>query len=279
MRTFLSIPSQVQANSPEAPLQTQDQTQQPSIPLTPKILLKVAADSADDGGKKKRTSQYDSGAEMRQLYKSPLKYDNNKSSVDIVKSVAQKTGVDPSFLYSSAFQEGMNKAIADPDGVSEAYNKAKIDGAYPVDGFYNYGLDTFGDRFSNLVKKGYLTSEFASRFKTYSAKNETENVNTAAFKTNEDALMAKAAVLKDEMDKVSVLAKSKGIELDDKAKKYFTLASYNSRSENLPIMMEEYAKAKDKNAFIDKGLTSRGGVHRNIAPRMQNMSVASEFFK
>jgi hypothetical protein len=92
--------------------------------------------------------------EMKVLYKKNLPYDN-RPAVDVVRSAASKIGVNPALLFSSAFQEGMNKAIAKPDMISDAYFTANKKGAlqgYDVDGFYNYGLDTFGDQYGRLKK-------------------------------------------------------------------------------------------------------------------------------
>lgn len=204
----------------------------------------------------KPKKKYDSGAEMRQLYNKPMKYDNNRPAFDLVKQASRFTNINPSLLFSSSFTEGMNKAIADPDSVSEAYNNAKVSGDYPVDGFFNYGLDTFGSKIDKL--KQYLPEGFDQRYKVYDAINEKgEPIRTAAFKTNQDALTAKAAMLKNEMATVEGYAKQKGIDLDEKAKDYFTLASYNGGFGNARIMMDEYAKAKDKAGFIDNGLTTR----------------------
>lgn len=223
--------------------------------------------------------KYNAADEMKTLSGKPLKYDNNRNAIDITREVAQKTGVNPAFLFSSAFQEGMNKAIAKPDDISEGYFNAKVDKNFPVDGFYNYGLDTFGGRFKDLVKKGYLPQDFASRFTPYPAYNEKkEPITTAAFRTNADALTAKAAMLKDGMDTVNSYAQQHNIPLDDKARQYFTLALFNGGPGNAQKMMNEYANAKDKNSFIDKGQTTRKGVHVNIAPRMQNMATAAQFF-
>lgn len=227
---------------------------------------------------------------LRKHYKDVMHYDN-KPAIDVVRSAAQKSGVDPSLLLSSAFQEGMNLSLTNPDDVSEAYVNAENKGfdskTYPVDGFYNYGVDTFGDRYKDLMKKGYLPKDFEDRFKSYPALNEIEEkkkakgepfkyVNTAAFKTNEDALIAKSAILRDEMDNVSQYAKKKGVSLDKDAANYFTLASYNGGFGNAKLMLDEYANAKDKKKFISEGQTTRKGVHKNVVPRMDNMKLATE---
>jgi uncharacterized glyoxalase superfamily protein PhnB len=246
------------------------------ISKPPSVLIEGGGE--DDKKKKKSAEPFDMGAEMKSLYNKPLKYDNNRTSAELVKAAAQRAGIDPSFLYASAYQEGMNQAIAKPDDVSEAYLNAKVSSKdFPVDGFLDYGLDTFGTKFPDLVKKGYLPQDF--KYHPYPAENEKkEKVTTAAFRNNEDAILAKAAFLKDGMDNIDGYAKKLGVSLDDKARQYFTLAAFNGGIGNAQIMMKEYAAAKDKKAFIEKGLTSRGGVHKNIAPRLKNMQVASEFF-
>lgn len=216
--------------------------------------------------------------EMRQLYKKNVSFDN-RTAIDVARTAAQKGGISPSLLFSSAFTEGYNKAIAHPDDVSEAYINAQNKGFdtknYPVDGFFNYGLDTFGDRYGQLKK--YLPAGFDQRFKTYPAFNEKgQKVTTAGFKSNEDALIAKSAMLRNEADTVSNYAKSKGVTLDDNAKNYFTLASYNGGFGNAKIMLDEYSKSADKQKFIKEGQTSRKGVHKNIYGRIQNMALAQQ---
>jgi hypothetical protein len=239
----------------------------------------------EDPDKKKKSKlapvkkPFDFGDEMKAGYKTKLKYDNNRGVDEVILSAAQKGKIDPAMLMTSAWVEGLNKASARPDEVSEAYeNAVKKDQSirqFPVDGFYNYGLDTFGQNYAGLKK--HLPEGFDQRFKLYEALNEKgQKIQTAAFKTNEDALIAKSAFLNMEGENVANYAKKKGIQLDDKAKRYFTLASYNGGFGNARTMLDEYATAKDKNAFIDKGLTSRGGVHKNISPRMAKMQLANE---
>jgi len=216
--------------------------------------------------------------EMKVLYNRPLKYDNNRPANEVVVSAATKGGVDPSFLFSSSFQEGMNQAIAHPDDVSEAYEIANSKGAlkdFKIDGFYGYGLDTFGQKLGKLNK--YLPAGFDQRYKIYDAKNEKgESIKTAAFRTNEDALIAKSAMLRDIQDTVNNMAAKRGIKLDDKAKNYFTLAAYNGGEGNARMMLDEYVQAKDKNDFIDNGRTTRQGVHKNVSPRLKRMQMVSE---
>lgn len=217
--------------------------------------------------------------EMRSIYKKIMSFDN-KPAIEIARSAAQKTGVNPALLFSSAYQEGMNKAIVRPDEVSEAYinaeNNEKLDTrTFPVDGFYSYGLDTFGDQY-NKIKK-YLPEGFEKTFKTYSAKNEKgETVKTAAFTNNEAALIAKGAMLRFANDEINDYAKQKGIIIDPADMDYFTLARYNTSLGNVKSMLNEYQKSNNKRGYIDKGETAFKQVHRNISPRLKRVSLANE---
>lgn len=231
-----------------------------------------------DGDKKPKKKPFDWGAEMKAGYKTKLKYDGNRPVNEVVMSAAKRGKINPALLMTSAWVEGLNKAASSPDEVSEAYiNASAKDGSFsqfPVDGFYNYGVDTFGNNYDKLKK--YLPVNFDKEFKFYDALNEKkEKVKTAAFKNNESALIAKSAFLNMEMDNISSYAKKKGVYLDDKAKNYFTLAAYNGGPGNAQKMVDEYILAKDKNAFIDNGQTSRGGVHKNIYNRLNNMTLAN----
>jgi hypothetical protein len=215
--------------------------------------------------------------EMRVLYKRPLRYNNNISAIDTARSAAAKAGINPALLFSSSFQEGFNKAIAKPDEVSEAYLKAKIGSDFPVDGFYNYGLDRFGERYEDFTKRGYLPQDFGQRVKIYDAVNEKgEKIKTAAFKTDEDALIAKAAFIRAEADDIQNYAKQKGIDLDEAAQNYFTMAAYNSGAGNARKMLEKYAAAKDKAAWLESGDAEWQKVHKNVAPRLKHMKLATE---
>ncbi len=241
--------------------------------------MSVSSSKVSGDPKKKRDDKKDIiSDEMKILYKKNLPFDN-KSAKDVVKSAATKMGVSPSMLFSSAFQEGMNKAIARPDETSEAYYNASKSGLdtkkYPVDGLYNYGLDTFGQRLDEY--KNDLPKDFDQRYKVYNAKNEkNEPIKTAAFMTNEDALIAKAAMLKGAGRTIDTMAEKRGLTLDQKARDYFTMAVYNGGEGNAQIMLDEYQKAKDKGAFIDQGLTSRKGVHTNIVPRLSRLKLADQ---
>lgn len=214
------------------------------------------------------------GKEMRVLSHKKLPYDN-LDSLELSRVAAKQTGVNPALLLPSAFQEGLNKAIAHPDEVSEAYINAKIGDDFPVDGFYNYGIDKFGDYLPKIQQ--YLPKDFEQRYKTFQATNEIgEPITTVAFKSNQDAMIVKGAILRDAMNEVDTYAKEKGVVLDEDAKNYFTLARYNAKPETFKLMMDEYSQAADKKKFIKEGLTSKKNIHKNISPRLENMTIANE---
>lgn len=214
--------------------------------------------------------------EMRILSKKNLAFDN-KNALDLVRASAKQTGVDPYLLYSSAFQEGMNKAIARPDEVSDAYIKAKVAQDFPVDAFYNYGIDKFSEYLPKIQK--YLPQGFEKQYTLYPAVNELgQNIQTAAFRTNQDALTAKAAILQNTLEETDAYAKEKGITLDPEARKYFALARYNASPSTFQAMMDEYSTSKNKSEFIKKGIYTKAkhgaAVHKNIYPRIENIAVA-----
>lgn len=207
---------------------------------------------------------------------------DRKPVTEIINTVASKTGLNPAFLAANAMQEGMNIAIQDDSNMEldEEYidnlPEGKMGDQYPVNGFMYYGLDTFGDSAQMLKDKGYLDKDFD--FAEYETKNEKkQKVKTGAFKTHEDALMAKAAMLKNIQDSVSKYAQDKGLKLEPKSMDYFVMSAYNGGMGNARIMMDEMLKSKaPQSEFIQKGMTSRKGVHKNIAPRLEKMDMISD---
>jgi len=192
---------------------------------------------------------------------------------DAIYTAAKTTKVNPQLLYASAMEEGLREGIDQPDSVSEAYLEAigeKADSKgqkkqlfdpnqFPIDGFRTYGLDTFGDQYENLKKKGYLPADFDKRFTKFKALNEIEEkkqkagkefsyVNSAAFKTEDDALIAKAAMLRNTRDNLNNYTKKTGIPLTDKQRDFFTLVGYNAGEGNMQKMIKSY---KDKGYLKD----------------------------
>lgn len=201
---------------------------------------------------------------------------------DAVYSAAKQTGLDPSVLYGSAMQEGMNKAIFKPDDISESYGswaEKNVDKAkqFPVDGFYNYGLDTFGGNYKELQKKGYLPEGFDKRFTTFDALNEKkQKVSSAAFASDADALTAKAAMMRNTQDQVNAYAKNNNINLSDDARNFFTVAGYNGGFGNAKGMIDTYNKKgylKD-DAFLKDSFVPGKGEYKqlidNNRPRITN---------
>lgn len=188
---------------------------------------------------------------------------------------ASKLGLDPALLYSSAMEEGMSGMWADKKGQVDTSGNEK----YPVDGFHNYGLDNFHDQFKTLVQKGYLPKDFDYQ-KAVKTNEKGDKVNSANFKTPEDAMMAKAAYVKMEQDNVDSYAKKNNIQLSDKARQFFTLVNFNGGSGDTTHkgagakMMDYYAKKgllKD-DKFVDTppepGL-GLGEYYEHIHPRFQ----------
>lgn len=215
---------------------------------------------------------------IKGLLGTKMKYDN-KTADQILDSVSKRSGLPKSFISASALQEGMNLAIDKPDEASEAYTNAKVDpNQYPVDGFSNYGLDTFGEAYGRLVKKGYLPADF--NFHPYKAYNEQKKlVTTAAFRNNEDAVLAKAAYMRDFMDTVKEEATKRGLKLEDRELKYFTMAGYNGGPGAIKVMLDEVAASGGKvSDFIKTGSKKKGQVHKNVSPRMDKMDFFESLF-
>lgn len=217
------------------------------------------------------------------VLESPSKFDNGKTFHDIVKEVATESKVDPKLLWSSSFVEGMNLAALKPNQVSNAYlaeheRSSKILD-YPVDGFYNYGLDNFGDTYPELVKRGYLPKDFD--YYSYKTTNEQNRpIKTAAFRSNRDAVMAKAAYLKYEADRVKHYAAKQKLELTPDEQAFFTMAAYNGGLGSAQAMLEDLKKSGlAPSAFIKQGKTSKGQVYKNVKPRYDMMFKVANMFK
>lgn len=202
---------------------------------------------------------------------------DKKKVGDMIITAAKQAGVSPEVFYASAYQEGLRNAkyIGTPQDEGVEYFDAENPDPYPVNGFFHYGLDTFGDKADSMRKKGYLPADFDYQpFRAVNEKHET--VNSALFKTNQDALYAKAAYLREFQDQVLDEAKKRGVKLDGDALNYFTMSAYNGGIGNAMKMLDE-AKGKDVNEFVNKGLTTRQGVHKNIEPRMRYAKIMRDY--
>lgn len=173
------------------------------------------------------------------------------TSKNLAVKFGSKLGLDPALLYSSAMEEGMSGLFPDKNNQVDTAGDPK----FPVDGYASFGLDTFTDAYPGLVKKGYLSKDFAQNFTKATNTNEKkEKVNSANFTTVDAALEAKAAMMKDTQDQTEQWASKNKIPLSDRAKQFFTLVNYNAGEGNMRKMMAEYSKKgylKD-DSFIDK---------------------------
>lgn len=202
-----------------------------------------------------------------------------------ITNASKTTGVDPSLLYSSAMEEGLGYALSRPDETSEAYymwseKNKDLAKKYQVDGFYNYGLDRFGEAgvMESLQKKGYLPKDFKDKFTVYDAYNEKkERIKTAAFLSDQDALTAKAAMLRDTQDQLNAYVTKKNYKLTPEQMDFFALAGYNSGLGNMQKMIESYNQKdylKD-NKFLDPSFkpASYMPIYTNVQRRLQNRNI------
>lgn len=202
-----------------------------------------------------------------------------------ITNASKVAGVDPSLLYSSAMEEGLGYALSQPGYASEAYvnwetKNKDLASKYKVDGFYNYGLDRFGEKgvVENLQKKGYLPKDFNNKYTVYDAINEKkERIKTAAFLSDQDALTAKAAMLRDTQDQLNSYTTKKGYKLTPEQMDFFALAGYNGGVGNMQKMIDSYnAKGYLKNnKFLDPTFkpASYNDIYTNVQRRIQNRNV------
>lgn len=71
-----------------------------------------------------------------------------------------------------------------------------LDGSSSLNGFDNFGLDTFGSEFDNIATRGYLPEDFKNKFQVSENINELgQRVKSAEFKSKSDAFEAFTATL------------------------------------------------------------------------------------
>jgi|SRR6187402_200944 len=194
--------------------------------------------------------------------------------VDTMKNAtvkaASKFGLDPALLYSSTMEEGGSGVFPDKNGKFDQSDSK----THPVDGFHNFGLDHFHDVFPELVKRGYLPKNFDYEKATQVNPENSEKVNSANFKTVDDAIMAKAAYVKMFQDDTEKYAKSKGVELSPKAKQFFTLIAFNGGPGTYHKMLNYYQSKgllkDDKYMETNPGkAVDPGGAYKHIVPRFK----------
>lgn len=158
-----------------------------------------------------------------------------RGATEPIKAVATKAakeyGIDPSLLYASFMEEGGSGLFKNKDGTDTRHRKPGDygyqgfygDKEFPINGNESLGMPNFNQVFPDLVAKGYLSNDFASRFR---GKDGEYSGND--FKTLADGLKAKAAWMKMSYDEVDKYAKEKGVTLSKNAKDFFALADFNS---------------------------------------------------
>jgi len=150
---------------------------------------------------------------------------DNQSVRDSSIQAAKPLGLDPALLYASSMEEGMSGLFPDKNGQVTSGEAATEE--YPVDGFYNFGIDHFHDNFKEMVRRGYLPKDFDYQKARQKNPENGEIVNSGNFKTAADAIKAKAAYVKMFQDDTEKWAQQKGITLSPKAKEFFTLIAFN----------------------------------------------------
>jgi hypothetical protein len=170
----------------------------------------------------------------------------SSTAKNISTKAASQYGVDPALLYSSAMEEGLSGLFKDRGtGLDTKHRKPGdfgyqdfySDKEYPVAGKESLGLNTFADRFPDLVKGGYLPKDFSKNFRqTEGAPGEMKN----NFKNVESAMQAKAAMLKYHYDDIDSYAAHRGIKLSPKARDFFALAEYNGGEGTGHSMLNDY---------------------------------------
>ena len=159
------------------------------------------------------------------------------TSKNLSTKAAKSLGLDPALLYSSAMEEGMSGLYPGKKGDVDYSGDEK----FPVSGYVSFGLDTFADKFPDLVKKGYLTQDFAKNFnKSVETNEQKTRVNSANFKDADSALQAKAALMKMTYDDIDSYSKKRGIPLSPKARDFFALADYNGGEGTGHQMLNDY---------------------------------------
>lgn len=217
------------------------------------------------------------------------KFPNGKKPVrDLITSAAKQMGVDPGLLYTSSMEEGMKLALQGEDtgvrrtGYKELIAKnPKAAKEYPVDGGYFYGLNTFGDKYGKIIKPSSFPSGY--KFQPYPQTNpETGEVfyNSAAFKSHDDAIMAKAGMMRQVEDAMQARYKKNNINLDPEAQKFFSMVGYNMGEDKTIEMIKSFEKKgylKD-NKFLDPNFkpASWQEPYTNVQRRYQNYKILSD---
>lgn len=220
------------ADAPAAPLGTPPVPAQPTAGGLPTVYsnhdtaLKRAKSLASQPG-----NEFIHGRADTLIHAGYVPSSDTKSFKDSSVDAAKPLGIDPAMFYASAAEEGMTGLVPDKNGAITTGDASHVDteGKYPVDGFTNFGLDHFHDRFKELVKRGYLPKDFDYQKATIKNPENGEVVNSGNFKSVEDATKAKAAFIRMEKDNLEDWTKKGGggVKLSPAANQFFTFMAYN----------------------------------------------------
>jgi hypothetical protein len=229
-----------------------------------------------------------------------------RGASDTIKNLATKSGkqygIDPALLYSSMMEEGASGLFKNQSGNKDTkgrspgqfgYQDLYYDKDFPVSGNNSFGLNTFADRFPDLVKKGLLPAEFAKNFRGAKSENIDQDLGRDDFKDTNSAVQATAALLKNHYDDIDSYAKQRGIKLSPKARDFFALADFNGGEGSGHKMLNDYYnngylendKFLEKRPTSGKGLTASSygptqlgneGMYNHIARRLKMASALKE---
>lgn len=213
---------------------------------------------------------------------------------EIATNAAKKYGIDPALLHVSAFEEGASELFKDKSGLDTKHRKPTDfgymgdygDKEFPINGDNSFGLPDFTKRFPDLVAGGYLPKNFQSQFRGTKRAGEFGENN---FKSVEDAMTAKAALMKYGADYVEKQAQKNGVELSPKQKDFFMLAWFNGGEGAVLNRLPQY-KAKGylkDDSFLDKrpkeemGKPDNLDVWGHVVPRIKRRDalVEQQFFQ
>jgi hypothetical protein len=190
---------------------------------------------------------------------------------NIATKVGNKFGIDPALLHASAMEEGASELFKDKSGLDTKHRKPGDfgymgdygDKQFPVNGANSMGLPDFSKRFPDLVAGGYLPKSFQEKFRGKAGAGEFGENN---FKSVDDAMTAKAALMKYGNDYVDKEAKKNGVTLSPNQKDFFTLAWFNGGEGAVQKRLPQYAQRgylKDDN-FINQRPKEEEGKPDNL---------------
>ena len=216
------------------------------------------------------------------------KFPNGKNTVkESIYNAAKQSRIDPGLLYTSSMEEGMKLALNNKDsferrsGYNE-YRKTNPKGAqeYPIDGGYFYGLNTFGDKYGVTIKPSSLPRGF--KYAPYDQKDSDGRklYTSAAFRSHDDAISAKAAMMKQVEGAMTARLTKNNLELSPDARKFFDMVGYNMGEDKTIEMIKSYQQKgylKD-DKFLDSKFqpASWKEPYTNVQRRYQNYKILNE---